>query len=61
MGGMADIGTLIYQAYVRELGDRLKPAALTLAKKIMDNTIKANQYFGQAVQRFLFVQKFFMN
>jgi HEAT repeat protein len=31
-------GVYIYEAYVQELGDRLAPAAQTLAKKIMDNT-----------------------
>ncbi len=37
-GGMIDIHTLIYRAYVRELGERLQPAAGLLAKKIMDGT-----------------------
>lgn len=37
-GGGGDIFSLIYQAYVRELGDRLRPAARVLAQKIMDNT-----------------------
>ena len=33
-----DIGVLIYEAYVHELGDRLRPAARLLAGKIMDGT-----------------------
>ncbi|MHB1035421.1 MAG: HEAT repeat domain-containing protein [Pirellulales bacterium] len=33
-----DFAMLIYQAYVRELGDRLVPAARLLAGKIMDGT-----------------------
>ena len=33
-----DVGTLIYEAYVHELGDRLRPAARLLARKIMDGT-----------------------
>lgn len=37
MGG-GDIFTFIYQSYVRELGDRLAPAAGTLAQKIMDGS-----------------------
>ena len=35
---MADIGTLIYQAYVHELGTRLRPMAAPLAQRIMDGT-----------------------
>jgi hypothetical protein len=33
--GDADFAQYILEAYVQELGDNLKPAALTLAKKIM--------------------------
>ena len=33
-----DIATLIYEAYVHELGDRLRPAARLLAGKIVDGT-----------------------
>jgi hypothetical protein len=33
-----DIGTLIYESYVHELGDRLRPAARLLAGKIIDGT-----------------------
>jgi HEAT repeat protein len=33
-----DIGTLIYESYVHELGDRLRPAARLLARKIIDGT-----------------------
>jgi hypothetical protein len=37
-GGMGDIGTLIYQDLVRELGERLAPASPALARKIMDGS-----------------------
>jgi hypothetical protein len=39
-GGMqdADVVRFIYDAYVAELGDRLKPAAAPLARKIMDGS-----------------------
>lgn len=37
MGG-GDIFSFVYQSYVRELGDRLRPAASLLAKQIMDGT-----------------------
>jgi HEAT repeat protein len=37
-GGMGDIGTLIYQDLVRELGERLAPASPVLARKIMDGS-----------------------
>lgn len=37
-GGPGGIGTLIYQDYVRELGERLRPAAKLLATRIMDGT-----------------------
>ena len=33
-----DIGVLIYESYVHELGDRLRPAARLLARKILDGT-----------------------
>jgi hypothetical protein len=33
-----DIGGIIYQALVRELGERLRPTALVLVQKIMDGT-----------------------
>ncbi len=33
-----DIGVLIYESYVHELGDRLRPAARLLAQKILDGT-----------------------
>ena len=33
-----DIGVLIYEAYVHELGDRLRPAARLLAQKIVEGT-----------------------
>ncbi|MGA2496378.1 MAG: HEAT repeat domain-containing protein [Tepidisphaeraceae bacterium] len=36
--GDAPAGTFIYQAIVRELGDRLRPTAIVLAKKIMEDT-----------------------
>ena len=36
--GFGDLFTLIYEGYVRELGDRLRPAAGPLAKRIMDQT-----------------------
>jgi len=34
--GFGDLFTLIYEGYVRELGDRLRPAAGVLAQKIID-------------------------
>lgn len=37
-GGGADISTLIYESYIHELGERLHPAAVILAKKIMDGS-----------------------
>jgi hypothetical protein len=37
-GQVPDFGVLIYEAYVHELGDRLRPAARLLAQKIMDGT-----------------------
>jgi HEAT repeat protein len=37
-GGGGDIGSIIYQALVRELGERLRPTARLLAQKIMDGT-----------------------
>jgi hypothetical protein len=40
-GGMmqdADVARYVYEAYVRELGEHLRPAAKTLARKIMDGT-----------------------
>jgi hypothetical protein len=36
--GGPDIAVLIYEAYVHELGDRLRPAARLLAQKIVDGT-----------------------
>jgi hypothetical protein len=35
---MGDIGSLIYQDLVRELGQRLAPASPVLARKIMDGS-----------------------
>jgi HEAT repeat protein len=37
-GGAGDIGSIIYQALVRELGERLRPTARLLVQKIMDGT-----------------------
>jgi HEAT repeat protein len=37
-GGPGDIGAIIYQALVRELGERLAPTARLLVQKIMDGT-----------------------
>jgi len=37
-GGGGDIGSIIYQALVRELGERLRPTARLLVQKIMDGT-----------------------
>ncbi len=37
-GGFADLNTLMYSAYVKELGPRLAPLSKILASKIMDNT-----------------------
>jgi HEAT repeat protein len=37
-GGPGDIFVLVYESYVHELGDRLRPAARMLAQKIMDGT-----------------------
>ena len=37
-GGGSDIGSIIYQALVRELGERLRPTAQLLVQKIMDGT-----------------------
>jgi HEAT repeat protein len=37
-GGMMDLGSTMYAAYVDELGYRLKPAAKLLATKIMDGS-----------------------
>jgi len=37
-GGPADIGTLIYESYVRELGPRLHNAAVALAREIVAGT-----------------------
>ena len=37
-GGGSDIGSIIYQALVRELGGRLRPTARLLMQKIMDGT-----------------------
>jgi HEAT repeat protein len=37
-GGGGDIGSIIYQACVRELGERLRPTARLLVQKIMDGT-----------------------
>ena len=37
-GGGGDIGSIIYQALVRELGERLRPTARVLVQKIMDGT-----------------------
>jgi HEAT repeat protein len=36
--GGGDIGSIIYQALVRELGERLRPTAQLLVQKIMDGT-----------------------
>jgi HEAT repeat protein len=36
--GEADFARYIYESYVQELGDRLKPAASALARKIMDGS-----------------------
>ncbi len=36
--GDADFTQWVYESYVQELGDRLKPAAAALAKKIMDGS-----------------------
>ncbi|HZZ71123.1 MAG TPA: HEAT repeat domain-containing protein [Pirellulales bacterium] len=38
MLGDADFGGWIYESYIRELGDRLRPTAITAARKIMDGT-----------------------
>jgi hypothetical protein len=38
MGGGGDIGSIVYQALVRELGERLCPTARLLVQKIMDGT-----------------------
>jgi HEAT repeat protein len=35
-GGPPDIGTLIYESYIHELGGRLRPATIALAKKIIE-------------------------
>jgi len=37
-GGPGDIALYVYEAYVHELGDRLRPAASVLARKILDGT-----------------------
>jgi HEAT repeat protein len=37
-GGKGDIATLIYENYVHELGERLKPAVRVLAKQIVEGT-----------------------
>jgi HEAT repeat protein len=37
-GGPGDIGTVMYETYVHELGDRLRPAARLLAQRIVDGT-----------------------
>jgi len=37
-GGPGDIALYVYEAYIHELGDRLRPAAGVLARKIMDGT-----------------------
>jgi hypothetical protein len=37
-GGGPDIGTLIYESYIHELGERLRPATIALSKKIMEGT-----------------------
>lgn len=37
-GGGPDFATLIYENYVHELGERLRPAVKVLAQKIMDGT-----------------------
>lgn len=37
-GGGADFATLIYQNYVHELGERLRPVVRVLAEKIVDGT-----------------------
>ncbi len=37
-GNLPDIFTVIYSAYVHELGDRLRPAAKMLAQKIIDDS-----------------------
>jgi hypothetical protein len=33
-----DLGSLVYEAFVHELGERLRPSARLLARKIMDGT-----------------------
>jgi HEAT repeat protein len=39
MGGAGlDLNTTMYEAYIRELGERLRPLALKLAQKIVDGT-----------------------
>jgi len=37
-GGGGDVGSIVYQACVRELGERLRPTARLLVQKIMDGT-----------------------
>lgn len=37
-GGPGDIALYVYEAYIHELGERLHPAAVVLARKIMDGT-----------------------
>jgi HEAT repeat protein len=37
-GDVPDFGVLIYEAYVHELGDRLRPAARLLVRNILDGT-----------------------
>jgi HEAT repeat protein len=37
-GGMPNIATLIYENYVHELGERLKPAVRVLAEQLLDGT-----------------------
>jgi HEAT repeat protein len=37
-GGGGDVGSIVYQACVRELGERLRPTAHLLVQKIMDGT-----------------------
>ena len=38
MGGGLDLNTTMYEAYIRELGERLQPLALTLIEKIVNGT-----------------------
>jgi HEAT repeat protein len=44
-----DIGSIIYQALVRELGERLRPTARMLAQKIMDGTAGSVPTWGYEI------------